>query len=637
MWSTERILERLNRNIIKPLEKKGLNTQFSINLTKEFPRLLSLYKELYGNLYDCLYQLEELVEMMAVKNMNRPSTYEQRDKDRLKNKNWFASRKSVGIMLYVDLFNIDLKGLKNKLDYFSDLGINAIHLMPLFKAPEGDSDGGYAVSDYQAVRKELGSMKELAELAEIMRRKGMALILDFILNHTSNDHEWANEALKGNSEFQEYYYMFETREEADSYDRHLREIFPSVRKGSFTFVPQCEKWIWTTFNSFQWDLNYSNPALFRAMSEQMLFLANHGADVLRLDALAFSWKEQGTICENLPKTHTLIQAFRSVAKIAAPGLAFLSEAIVHPVEVINYISEEECELSYNSLLMATIWEALATRNTSLLQKSFFQRFSIPENCRWINYTRCHDDIGWTFCDDDAASLHINGYDHRRFLNSFYTGKFNGSFASGVPFQENIDTGDARISGTLASLAGLEKAESENNSDEREMAVKRIKMLMAITLSMPGIPLIYSGDELAILNDYSYMDNVEHRHDSRWVHRMGFPWAQLEKKEENSIPKEIYNFVKKMISLRSKTKALDGTFQLLKLENNNLLGFNLEEQNDYITIIVNFTERKTELKLNTLRICNGHTQYINLIDNKTHDQDLIIEPYQILWLKGVGSS
>jgi len=637
MWNSDRILERINKTIIKPHLKKGLDSQFSARFNSEFSHLWELYNELYGHNFDCLYQLEELTQMMIRMRIKCPDDYKVTDRFPKSGNRWFTERKSVGMMLYVDLFNIDINGIREKIGYFEDLGVNTLHLMPLFEAPAGDSDGGYAVSNYQKVRADLGTMEELSSLAESLKSRGIFLILDFILNHTSSEHEWAEKALKGNTEYQNYYFMFDTREEADTYDSNLREIFPTVRKGSFTYIEECGKWVWTTFNSYQWDLNYTNPDVFRAMSEQMLFLFNHGTDVLRLDALAFTWKEKGTICENLPKAHILIKAFRSVAKITAPGLSFLSEAIVHPDEVLSYISEDECELSYNPLLMATGWEALATRDTSLLKKTFSPRFSIPENCRWVNYIRCHDDIGWTFCNEDAASLQINGYDHRRFLNAFYSGRFPGSFAKGVPFQENVETGDARISGTMASLAGLEIALIENNREEIDLAIKRIKMLFAFNLSLPGLPLIYSGDELAMINDYSYMTKDEHSEDSRWVHRNPFPWGKVkELKSDNNPSEEVYSFLKQMIRLRSETIEIEGSLKLINISSNNLLAFKLQKKKESLIILINFTERITPVDMNTLRIYGGFFQFRDLISKKEYHEKLKIDPYQVLWLKGVST-
>ncbi|MBN2656944.1 MAG: amylosucrase [Spirochaetales bacterium] len=625
MWTQEKILEKIRYNVLGQSKNQNPDTDFEKRLIAEFPSLWTCFYQLYGNRFDCLYQLEDLVGMMVEKYSLRPPALRSADSG------WFKRENPVAMMLYVDLFNRNLSGLEKKIGYFADLGISAVHLMPLFKTPEGDHDGGYAVSDYSRVRSDLGTMEQLAGIAGKMREKGIHLILDFILNHTSDEHEWSLKARSGDPEYRDYYFIFDTREEADEYDRSLREIFPSVRRGNFTYRDDMGKWVWTTFNSFQWDLNYGNPSVFRDMCSQMLFLANHGVDVLRLDALAFTWKEKGTGCENLPKAHTLIRLFKSVASIAAPELSFLSEAIVHPDDVVKYISPEECELSYNPLQMATTWEALATRDTSLLQKTFSPRFEIPESCRWVNYIRCHDDIGWTFCDNDAASLGIDGSGHRKFLNDFYTGRFEGSFASGVPFQENLQTGDARISGTLASMAGLEKALFGGDEQAVELALERIKLLTGFLLSLPGIPLLYSGDELAVLNDYSYLDNPEHRGDSRWIHRTPFPWDLLKQKSDSNAL-ILREYIKKLINLRKDLTPFRGRMELMDLSSKNLMGFRLSDHSIHIMIISNFTERPTTVSLNSLRLYGGSYSFKDLISGVSIEGDFTIKPYGLLWLQ-----
>ena len=375
-------------------------------------------------------------------------------------------------------------------------------------------------------------------------------MLDFVFNHTSDDHDWAQQAQAGNREYQDYYYMFPDRTLPDQYEQNLREIFPTVRRGNFTWHDGMQRWVWTTFNSFQWDLNYSNPAVFNAMVGEMLFLANTGVDVLRLDAVAFIWKQMGTGCENLPEAHPLIQAFNAVARIAAPGLLFKSEAIVHPDEVVKYISPDECQISYNPTLMALLWESLATREVETAA-AVAQRtdISLPAGTTWVNYLRCHDDIGWTFDDADAAAVGINGYDHRQFLNAFYTGQFPGSFARGIPFQHNSETGDMRISGTMASLAGLEQAIEEDDDAKKEDAIRRILLLHGITLSIGGIPLLYMGEEWGMLNDYDFVKDPAKSGDTRWIHRPKMRWEFLENHHEYAINHRIYESIRKLIQLR----------------------------------------------------------------------------------------
>lgn len=488
------------------------------------PALTARLFRLYGTRWDFHELLSDLVLMLDDASADRDPVLTARDSASEKEPDWFLKETGVGMMLYVDLFAGDFAGLETRIPELKELGINYVHLMPLFRAPEAHNDGGYAVSSYRQTESRLGSMKDLQRLGRKFHEAGIALVLDFVFNHTSDEHDWALAAKRGEAEFRDYYFIYPDKAEADEWNRSLREIFPDTRRGSFTYVEAAGGWVWTTFNSFQWDLNYANPRVFLAMCREMLFLANLGVDVLRLDALAFVWKQKGTNCENLELAHVLIQAFQFVARIAAPTMIFKSEAIVHPDEVIRYIGQDECRLSYNPLQMALFWEATAARSARLLQHSLSRRWSIPAGAGWVNYVRCHDDIGWTFSDEDARELGIDGYAHRQFLNRFYTGRFEGSFARGEAFQLNPETGDCRVCGTMASLCGLEEAaELHAAGDERaelygDMAVARMLMLYAVLFSLPGLPLLYAGDESALLNDVAWKIDPVKRLDSRWVHR-----------------------------------------------------------------------------------------------------------------------
>ena len=317
----------------------------------------------------------------------------------------------LGGVLYVDRYAGDLAGVRRLIPYFEELGLTYLHLMPLFDAPPENSDGGYAVSSYRAVDPALGTMEELRDLATELRAHGIALVVDFIFNHTSDEHAWARAARAGDPEHEAFYWIFPDRTMPDAYERTVREIFPDDHPGSFVPVPTPdglgERWVWATFHSFQWDLNYANPAVFRAMAAEMLFLANQGVDILRMDAVAFIWKQLGTSCESLPQAHLLLQAFNAVCRIAAPAVLFKSEAIVHPDEVVEYISVDECQLSYDPLQMALIWSSLATRDGRLLQQALERRHALPPGTSWVGYVRSHDDIGWTFADEDAAELGID--------------------------------------------------------------------------------------------------------------------------------------------------------------------------------------------------------------------------------------
>ena len=510
-------------------------------LRTEFPRLHSLFRALYGDRPGSLEALVHLIDVVLDARADRPAQLRRLDRDRAADPTWFESEKMIGGVCYVDRFAGDLDGVRGMIPYFRELGLTYLHLMPLFDSPEGDNDGGYAVSDYRTVKPALGTMADLRALADDLREAGISLVLDFIFNHTSNEHVWAQRALAGDPVYEDFYLIFPDRELPDAYERTTREIFPDDHPGSFVPLPD-GRWIWATFYRFQWDLNYANPDVFTAMAGEMLFLANQGVEVLRMDAVAFIWKRLGTACESLPEAHLLLQAFNAVLRIAAPAVLFKSEAIVHPDEVQDYISPDECQLSYNPLQMALTWEALATRDARLLQLALDERHALPAGTAWVNYVRSHDDVGWTFADEDAARLGIDGGPHRRFLNDFYIGRFDGSFSRGFPFQENPRTGDARIAGTTASLAGV--AAGDDGGEDR------VVLAHALAMSTGGIPLLYLGDEVAQLNDDAFQEDPARRGDSRWAHRPTRPEDRYARRlDESTVSGRVFTRLRRLIEVR----------------------------------------------------------------------------------------
>jgi amylosucrase len=638
-YTLERLLPRLERRLAAYLAADLQAWQeFKGRLLVHFPRLFAHLRELYQGHYDFFYYLEELLVAMAASWFERPLHLRQRDSQREAHPDWFQSHHMLGGVIYVDLFGGDLKGVRQKIPYFQELGLTYLHLMPIFKTRCGDNDGGYAVSDYRQVQPELGRMEDLRALAEDLRQADISLVLDFVLNHTSEDHPWAVKARQGDPRYRQFYYIFPDRTLPDLYERHLREIFPEEHPGAFSPLPSPQggqtEWVWTTFHTYQWDLNYSNPATFNQMVGEMLFLANLGVDVLRFDALAFTWKEMGTSCESLPKAHTLIRAFNAVARIAAPGLLFKSEAIVHPDEVIAYIAPEECQLSYNPLLMALLWNTLATREVNLLAQALQERHALPEGTAWVNYVRCHDDIGWTFSDEDAARLGIKGYDHRQFLNAFYTGRFPGSFARGLPFQENPKTGDCRISGTCASLAGLEKALGEEGEREVELAIRRILLLHGVILTVGGIPLLYLGDEIGQLNDYSFREDPSKAHDSRWVHRLRADWDKYARRNDpQSLEGRIYQGIQRLIGLRKSQPAFSGNaLEVIPCENPHVLGYVRTNQGQRALIFANFSDFEQSLPAHVLDqyYCRGKRR-LHGLSAVPQKGPLVLAPYDFLVL------
>ncbi len=610
--------------------------EFARRLEEHFPRLFSLLFRVYGDQYDFFYHLEELLATLAQSWIERPDDLRALDQAREDNPDWFASNRMLGGVIYVDLFAASLDGVKEQIPYFKELGLTYLHLMPLFKAPEPENDGGYAISSYREVNPALGSMRDLVGLANELRANGISLVLDFVFNHTSHEHEWALKARAGDPDFQAYYRMYPDRAIPDQYEANLREIFPDEHPGAFTFFPEIDRWVWTTFHSYQWDLNYANPGVFTAMTGEMLALANAGVEILRLDAVAFIWKQMGTACENLPEAHVLIQAFNAAARIAAPALLFKSEAIVHPDEVARYIHPQECQLSYNPLLMALLWESLATRSVRLLAASMRDRFAIPEGCAWVNYVRCHDDIGWTFSDEDAWRLAINGYNHRRFLNDFYTGRFAGSFARGLPFQENPKTGDCRISGTCASLAGLEKALREETSAEVELAIRRILLIHTIVMTIGGIPLIYLGDEIGTLNDYSFRSDPAKARDSRWVHRpKADPERYSRRHSEDLVEGKVYGGVRRIIQSRKANPVFaGGEMQVVDSGSESVFAYLLTCESQRALVLANFSEESQVIPANLLRLYGLSYQFTELLSGRQIPaQDLSLAAYEVVALQG----
>ncbi|GAA1998891.1 alpha-amylase family protein [Microbacterium pumilum] len=520
-----------------------------------FPTLHRLFFTLYGERDDGVEQLSAVIAEASASWNARPLELRARDDRSDVDPEWFQSERMLGGVCYVDRYAGSLAGIREKIPYFQELGLSYLHLMPIFESPEGNSDGGYAVSSYRRVDPRVGTMAELAHLATELRAADISLVVDFIFNHTSNEHDWARKAIAGEPGFEDFYLIYPDRTMPDAYEQTVREIFPDDHPGAFVQLDD-GRWIWATFYHFQWDLNYANPAVFRAMAGEMLFLANQGVEILRMDAVAFIWKRLGTPCESLPEAHLLLRAFNEVLRMAAPCLLFKSEAIVHPDEVVEYISLEECQLSYNPLQMALTWEALATRDPRLLQQALERRHALPSGTSWVNYVRSHDDIGWTFADEDAAELGIHGYSHRRFLNDFFVGRAPGTFARGVPFQENPKTGDARVTGTTASLAGIEADDAGG--------VDRVILAHSIALSTGGVPLIYLGDEVAQLNDYSYVVDPATADDSRWVHRPANPADRYAQRDDPAtVPGQVYGRLSALIRARRSTPEFAG---------NELIGF-----------------------------------------------------------------
>ena len=555
---------------------------------------------------------------------------------------WFQRPDMVGYVFYLDRFNETLKGVLDKADYLEELGVTYVHFMPCLKPRPGDSDGGYSVMDYRAINPALGTMTDLAKVTAALRQRGMSVCVDLVLNHTAKEHDWANRARAGDHRYQDYYWMFDDRTLPDQYDRTLLEIFPAHAPGNFTWYEDMKKWVWTTFNEHQWDLNWSNPQVFLEIVEIMLFLANQGVEAVRLDAVAFMWKRMGTNCQNQPEVHQLLQALRAASRIVAPALIHKEEAIVAPKDLIPYLGQgkhtgKEGNLAYHNSLMVQFWSALATRETKLMTHVLRSHF--PEsfvNATWGTYLRCHDDIGWAVTDEDAAAVGVQGFSHRSFLADFYAGRFPGGFARGGDFQSNPGTGDKRTNGTCASLCGLEAALEANDSAAIDAAIHRILMGHTLIASFGGIPLIYMGDELGMLNDHSYEKDGHLKHDGRWMHRPKMDWAKSERRHDAStIEGRIYSGIRHILERRRATPHIHAVnpVSILDLNVEGVFSYARRSPVGPLVCIYNFSERWQSIPAAALE-ATGISDWIDRLANvkvELSDGTLPFPPQGRIWL------
>ena len=507
-----------------------------------------------------------LVEIAAANFHERSAELRLLDLRRHADPQWFQHPRMLGYATYADLFGGSLRGVADKVDYLSELGVTYLHLMPLLKPRPGPSDGGYAVMDYRAVRDDLGTIDDLRDLATTLRQQGISLTLDLVLNHVAAEHQWARNARSGDPFYRDYFYMFADRELPDAYERTLPEVFPDFAPGSFTYDEESHSWVWTTFNTWQWDLNWRNPEVFYEFADLILWLANLGIECLRLDAIAFIHKRMGTNCQNQPEVHAITQALRTVARIGAPALIFKAEAIVGPADLAPYLgvgkhTGKVSDLAYQNSLMVQIWSALAAKDTRLFCAALNRFPAKPPTTVWGTYLRCHDDIGWAIDDADAASVGLNGYEHRRFLSDYYAGLYPMSDSRGLVFQENLQTGDRRISGTAASLIGIEAALANGDEAHLELAVRRYLLAYQIVLGFGGLPLLYMGDELALANYYQYADDSEHADDNRWVHRPPMPWDRAERRHvPGTLEHRVWHAIRDSITVREALPSMDASVE-----------------------------------------------------------------------------
>ncbi|MBO4872327.1 MAG: alpha-amylase family protein [Lachnospiraceae bacterium] len=574
-------------------------TEFDRRMARHRDELKWLYLELY---HGDTQAYEYFIGMLRRAWEERSEALRELDFSREQEPDWYKSRDLTGMLLYVNAFAGRLNGVREKLDYLEDCGVNYLHLMPLLESPEGRSDGGYAVSDFRKVQPQLGTMEDLAALAAACHGRGMSLCLDFVMNHTSEDHAWARRARAGEKEYQDRYFFYDDWEIPRRFEETVPQVFPTTAPGNFSWCEEAGKVVMTTFYPYQWDLNYANPVVFNDMTDNMLYLCNRGVDIIRLDAVPYIWKELGTNCRNLPKVHTLVRMMRMACEIVCPGTLLLGEVVMEPSRVVPYfgtVEKPECHLLYNVTTMATIWHTVATKDVALLRHQLGQVFALPGEYTFLNYLRCHDDIGWGLDYDFLENFGQKQIPHKKYLNDYLTGAWYGSPSRGELYNDDPVLGDARLCGTTASLCGVETGRRERDKETLARALRLDEMLHALIFTLSGIPVLYSGDEILEENDYSYHEDPLKAADSRFLHRGNLDWEAAAKRKDPASPEgDFFARLKRLETVRRSHRVFDAGADVwvLRTGSGGILGIGRYRQGEKLAALFNFTDTEQSVLL-----------------------------------------
>ena len=605
---------------------------FEQRLKEHYDELKWLYCELYGSM-DMFYRLCRTMKDFFVR---RKDSLKQLDEERLENPGWYKGNSLLGMMMYTDAFAGSLKGVQKKLDYIQECNVNCLHLMPLLQMPETDNDGGYAVSDYTRVDSRLGTMADLSRLTDACRKKGICVCLDFVMNHTSMEHEWARRARAGEKEYQDRYFFFDDFDIPARYEKTCPQVFPTTAPGNFTWLEDIGKYVMTTFYPYQWDLNYRNPAVFNDMTGYLLNLANHGIDILRIDAVPYIWKELGTSCRNLPQVHTIVRMLRMICEIVCPGVLLLGEVVMAPDKVVPYfgtLEKPECHMLYNVTTMATLWHTAAVKDAALLKRQTEIVAALPKDYVFLNYIRCHDDIGWGLEYGWLKERHMEENPHKKFLNDYFTGKYPGSLSRGELYNDDPSSGDARLCGTAASLCGIEAACESKNPEDLQKAISLDLLLHGYMMSLSGIPMIYSGDEVARLNDYTYHEDPKKADDSRYIHRGPFLWEEATLRHTpGTIQQRIFEGLEKMETLRKELEVFsqESSLSLKETWDSSVLCLCRQGGGQYLVSLFNFSDQPKTAWIKE----EGVYQEL-LTGQKQEARDVLLAPYEMKWMLRMG--
>ena len=608
---------------------------FEERLKKHHDELRWLYMELYEN--DSMFA--ELCDQMYQFYLERNDALKALDADREKDKEWYKQNDMLGMMFYIDNFAGNMQGVQSKLDYIEQCNVNYIHLMPFLDTPEGRSDGGYAVSDFRKVQEKLGSMEDLENLTAACHKKGINVCMDFVMNHTSEDHEWAKKARQGDGEYMSRYFFFDNDEIPSQYEKTVPQVFPTTAPGNFTWLEDSRHYVMTTFYPYQWDLNYRNPRVFNDMMYNFLYLANRGIDIIRIDAVPYIWKELNTSCRNLEQVHTIVRMMRMIGEIICPSVLLLGEVVMEPEKVVPYfgtVEKPECHMLYNVTTMATTWHTVATRDVRLLKRQLDIVNALPKDYVFLNYLRCHDDIGWGLDYGTLMAEGIGERSHKQYLNDYFQGYTGDSNSRGELYNADPVTGDARFCGTTASMCGIEKAGFEQDEAAMEKAVRMDLMLHAYMFMQSGIPVLYSGDEIGQVNDYTYKEDPNKAADSRYIHRGAMNWELAANREKaGTVEYRIFQGLEKLEKIRRTEKVFvtDADTWTIETWDRSVLCIGRYYEGEKIIGLFNFSEHDKTAWIN-----ETDGEYVELISgNKMQPVGVNIPAYGYYYMKKLAAA
>lgn len=611
------------------MEERSFDPVFAVRLARHEDELRWLYCELY---HGDMQAYDYFVHMLHRAYQARPERLRQRDLARLENPDWYKGHDMTGMLMYVSAFARDLKGVRAHMDYLRDAGISYVHLMPLLESPQGRSDGGYAVSDFTRIQPELGTMDDFDALTEAFHENGISVCLDFVMNHTSEDHEWAKKARAGDPFCQAKYFFYDSWDIPNEFEKTVPQVFPQTAPGNFTWCPQAQKVVMTTFYPYQWDLNYANPVVMNDMTELMLGLCNHGVDIIRLDATPYIWKELHTSCRNLPQVHTLVRILRMACEIVCPATLLLGEIVMEPSKVVPYfgtVEKPECHLLYNVTTMATLWHTVATQDVRLLRHQLEQVFSLPREYLFLNYLRCHDDIGWGLDYPFLSQFGIDERAHKKFLNDYFTGKLPGSLSRGELYNDDPRLGDARLCGTTASLCGITGSLESMDIAGLNRSESLDLMLHALMFTLSGIPVLYSGDEIGMENDVEYHEDPLKAADSRYLHRGDMDWDKAEQRHDlTTLAGKLFSSIRKMEEIRNTCDVFDASafVQLIPLASDHVLGIRRETRDERLLGLFNFSSESESVCM------PGEVEYLDLSTGNLRRANRVFLPEcSFVWL------